>query len=143
MTNLPPADSLSRTCPDCGTKVSAQATTCIICGASLTEVSAEAEAPVPRAPARHSQWLFWLAAVATAALVLGTAYWLLGPLFFPQLVPSPTPTVTPTRTATPAATPTPTATPTETPTPTPLPPRGRRGPPGATRAANAHPGDTP
>ncbi|MCS7179089.1 MAG: LysM peptidoglycan-binding domain-containing protein [Anaerolineae bacterium] len=117
--------------------MSARATTCIICGASLVETPAEAEAPVSRAPVRHSHWPFWLAAFATAALVLWIAYRLLGPLFFPELVPSPTPTVTPTRTATPAATPTPTATPTETPTPTPLPPRAHQVQPNDTLSAIA------
>lgn len=126
MTHLPPADSLSRTCPACGTKVSAQATTCLICEAPLAEMPAEAEATPSRVPARHSSWLFWLAAFAIAALVLWTAYRLLGPLFLPQLAPSPTPTAAPTRTATPVATPTATAAPTETPTPTPLPPRAHQ-----------------
>ncbi len=126
MTQLPPMDTSGRICPVCGTKVAAGATACIICGASLEETHAGAEAPLSFAPARHAHWPFWLAAFAIAALVLGTAYWLLGPLFFPQLAPSPTPTVMPTRTATPAATPTPTATPTETPTPTPLPPRAHQ-----------------
>ncbi|MGB9890820.1 MAG: zinc ribbon domain-containing protein, partial [Anaerolineae bacterium] len=85
----------SRTCPACGTKVAAGATTCIICGASLAEAPAGAEAPLSPAPARLSHWLFWLATFAVTILVLGTAYWLLGPLFFPQLAPSPTPTVVP------------------------------------------------
>lgn len=119
------AEERSRTCPACGTKVSARATTCIICGASL-EIPAEAEAPPPTTAARSSLWAFWLATVAMALLVLGAAYWLLGPLFFPQWLPSPTPTVVPTRMATPAATATPTPTPTETPTPTPLPPRAHQ-----------------
>ena len=120
------SEEQSRTCLACGTKVSARARTCIICGAPLTEAPAEAETQPAVAPARHSHWLFWLAAFAVAMLVLGTAYWLLGPLLLPQMFPSPTPTVAPTRTATPAATATPTATPTETPTPTPLPPRAHQ-----------------
>jgi len=120
------SEEQSRTCPACGTKVSARARTCIICGAPLTEALAEAETQPSVAPVRHSHWGFWVAAFAVALLVLGTAYWLLGPLLFPQVFPSPTPTVTPTRTATPAATATPTATPTETPTPTPLPPRAHQ-----------------
>lgn len=115
----------SRTCPACGMKVAARARMCIICEAPLTDQEERpAPAPVPRA--HRSQRGFWLAAVLTAAVVVGVAYWLLGPYLLPERFPTPAPPPTPTRTPTPAATSTPIPTPTETPTPTPLPPRAHQ-----------------
>ncbi len=116
----------SRTCPACGTKVSARAKTCVICGALLAEEEEAGGAPLAPARARHIHWPFWIATIVTAAVVLGTAWLLLGPFLFPGLHPTPTATVTPTWTSTPVATFTPTPTPTETPTPTPLPPRAHQ-----------------
>lgn len=115
----------SRVCAYCGTKISPQATVCLICGAPLTEE--EVTEPV-HPPRRGVSWGFWVAAALTALLVLGVAWALLRPWLGPALgiLPTPSPTPRPTATPTPAATLTPTATPTETPTPTPLPPRAHQ-----------------
>lgn len=127
------SEEKSRTCPACGTKVSALNKTCIICGTPLAETAAEEPEEHVSAPsARYSQWAFWIAAFLVTVLVLGTAWWLLGPYLLPAYFPTPTLTVTPTHTPTIAATSTPTPTPTETPTPTPLPPRAHQVQPGDT-----------
>lgn len=120
-----------RYCPQCGARVAARATTCLMCGAALVEEKVE-EKPPPRARFR---WLFWLAVVGAVALVGGVGSTLLRPHLFPT--PTPIPTTPPTTTATPTATGTPTPTPTITPTPTPLPPRAHQVQPGETLASIA------
>ncbi len=114
-----------RHCPGCGARVAEQATTCLMCGASLVEKKKEEETPKEPAPRQPSRWLFWVAAVLVVLVVVGTAGLLLQPLLFPG-APSPTPSPSPTRTPTTAPTFTPSAIPTATPTPTPLPPRAHQ-----------------
>ena len=111
-----------RYCPVCGTQVAERATTCLICGASLTEEVAQVEEQEPR---QRPRWTFWLALVGVAAVILAVASVLLQPFVFPA-VPTSTPTVVPTLTPHPTVTRPPTMTPTITPTPTPLPPRAHQ-----------------
>ncbi len=110
-----------RHCPACGARVAAQATTCLMCGASLIE-----EEPVAEEEGRRGLpgWANGLIVVVLALAILAAGgfglYTLLTtePVEPESVTPSPTPTRTPT--ATPS--PTPTCTPTVTPTPTPIPP---------------------
>jgi LysM repeat protein len=119
-----PADK-PRLCPDCGARVAERATTCLMCGASLTEDQAPEEAPQKRPPRQHTRWLFWVVAILVAVGVTVTGYLVLQPLLAPP-PPSPTPTPSPTRTPTSTPTPTPSQEPTPTPTATPLPPRAHQ-----------------
>jgi len=111
-----------RHCPECGTRVAAMATSCLMCGASLDAEEVEVEARPPR---QLSRWLFWPVAVVVLALVGGIAWLLLRPLVAAPPT-TPTPTATPTLTSTPTATVRPTRTPTITPTPTEAPPRAHQ-----------------
>jgi len=121
-----------RYCPQCGARVAARATTCLMCGAPLEEEEVQQE---KRPPRPRFRWLFWLAVVGAAVLVLGIGSSLLRPYLLST--PTPIPTTPPTLTPTPTPTGTPTPTPTITPTPTPLPPRAHQVQPGETLASIA------
>lgn len=112
-----------RHCPACGARVAAQATTCLMCGASLVEEEAAAEGEQVRRGLPN--WASTLIVVVLAVVILAAGGFGLYSLLTaePELV-SPTLTPTDTPTATPSPTPsTPTHTPTIAPTPTPVPPR--------------------
>jgi len=126
-----------RHCPVCGARVAALATTCLMCGASLTEEEEVEEEVVRHRP----HWVWWVIAGLIFLLVLVAASTLLRPLLLPAS-PTPTHTAAPTRTPTPTSTGTPTPTPTITPTPTPVPPRAHQVQGGETVASIAELYDT-
>ena len=106
-----------RYCPACGSRVAAKATTCLICGNSLTEEAVVAE-PVRRG---LPGWTRPLIVVALALVILAAG----GFGLYRMLTAEPaqtTPTAFPTRTPTTTPTATPTQTPMPTSTPTPIPP---------------------
>ncbi len=110
-----------RCCPACGVRVASQATTCLMCGASLVEEAAPEEDVRRGLPG----WVSALIVIVLALAILAAGGFGLYTLLTtePEHVP---PTLAPTNTAT--ATPSPTsATPTQipiiAPTPTPIPPR--------------------
>ena len=107
-----------RHCPACGTRVAAQATTCLMCGASLvgeeTAVREEAQRKLPI-------WVRALIVVGLALVILAVVGFGLYTLMTTE-IGDPTPTLTPTRTPTATPTPTATQTPTPPPPPTPIPP---------------------
>jgi LysM repeat protein len=114
----PVSKNAPRVCPACGTRVAAQATTCLMCGASLAEEAEEApEKPKRRLPS----WVGGLMATIAGLLILSAG----GLGFYALLTTEPpelTPTLTPSRTPTATRTPLPTDTPTPLATPTPVPP---------------------
>lgn len=110
-----------RYCPACGSRVAAMATTCLMCGASLTTEEATPEETAVRrrlpAPVRVLIVIV-LAAVILAALGYGIYRMMNAAPVSVEVTPLATWTPTPTATRTPQ----PTSTPTITPTPTPIPP---------------------
>ncbi len=122
-----------RYCPHCGSRVAQMATTCLMCGASLTEeVSEEAPAGEVESEKRSLLSLPLVNSLLRGLAVIGLALVFLSIIGFAvykmmSVEPTPTPTPappTPTATRTPTVTPTPrpTLTPTPVPTPTPIPP---------------------
>ena len=107
-----------RRCPACGTRVAAQATTCLMCGASLVE---EEIAPEEKGAKKLPGWVRAMIVVLLASAILAAGGFGLHKLMTAEPKDS-TPTATPTRTPTVTPTPTPTQTPTPRPTPTPVPP---------------------
>jgi LysM repeat protein len=108
-----------RSCPACGSRVAAMATTCLMCGASLVEEV------VPDATVQRGLpgWARVLIVVTLALAILSAGSFGLFTLLNAEPDPdSVTPTATPTRIPTATPTSTPTQTPTSTPTPTPVPP---------------------
>lgn len=116
-----------RRCPDCGTRVATQATTCLMCGASLLE---EEEPETDREPQRRVPGWVGSVIVVVLALAILTAggfglYTMLA--VEPQSkLETPTPSAIPSHTPTATSTATPTPTPAPTFTPTPMPPRAHR-----------------
>jgi LysM repeat protein len=111
-TILPPPPS-PRLCPLCGSRVSEQATKCLVCGTNLAR--AAAKIAKPRRRFYPSPFVLGVFAVllVIGMLLMGLAT---GQVPMPAVFRFPTPTVTPT--FTPRPTPTATATVTETPVPT-------------------------
>ncbi len=113
----------SRVCPECGTPVSARATTCAICGHDF--IAAQQAAQKIRAEQREEAAQRPVRAIAigvSAAIVL----LLIAALYFrnrAEAIAALTPTATPTSTLTPTPSLTPTSTPTLPFTATPVPPR--------------------
>ncbi len=114
----------SRCCPQCGMKVAAKASECLMCGASLVEAE-ETEEEEEKDGRRLPGWVGSVVVVLLASAILAGG----GFGLYRMLAPEPEPTqppVTPTSTSTPTVTPEPTDTPVPTATPTPLPPRAHR-----------------
>jgi hypothetical protein len=122
------ADRGPRQCPDCGARVAARATTCLICGAVLEDHeeaarSEEEEIPEePSAPRFRVPWSGLVAGILVALAFLVAVGWLVRAQMV-AMSDTPTPTASPTVTARPSRTPRPTDTPPPTPTFTPVPPR--------------------
>jgi LysM repeat protein len=115
-----PLSEEPRSCPACGSRVAAMATTCLMCGASLVEEEATPEAAAER---RLPGWARILIVVALALAILSAGGFALYTLLNAEPDPENlTPSATPTRTPTATPTSTPTHTPTPTSTPTPIPP---------------------
>lgn len=108
-----------RHCPACGTRVAAQATTCLMCGVSLIE--AEAATGEVETQRKLPIWVRALIVVGLALIILAAVGFGVYTLITTE-TQEPTPTLTPTRTPTATPTPTPTQTRTPPPTPTPIPP---------------------
>lgn len=112
-----------RHCPECGSRVANLASTCLMCGASLT---VEEAAPEEEAPKRRLQinipWRGLLVAIVTVAAFVAALGWLVREQIREQSV-TPTATFTPTATRRPTHTPTPAETSAPTLTFTPIPPR--------------------
>ena len=108
-----------RYCPACGTRVAAQATTCLMCGASLVET--ESTAGEEKAQRKLPAWVRAIIVVGMALLILAAVGFGVYTLMTAEPA-NPTPTATPTRPPTVTPTPTPTQTPTPLPSPTPIPP---------------------
>lgn len=106
-----------RYCPACGSRVAAKATTCLICGTSLTEEVAVAEPERQGLPG----WTRPLIVVALALVILAAGGFGLYRILTAEPAQT-TPTASPTRTPTATPTTTPTQTPTPTSAPTPIPP---------------------
>jgi LysM repeat protein len=115
-----------RYCPACGSRVAAMATTCLMCGASLTEEEAVPEsAKEGGARQRLPGWARALIVVGLALLILSAGSFVFYKLLMtaePEESEVLTPTASPTRTPTASPTRTPTQTATPIPTPTPIPP---------------------
>ena len=115
--------SPNKVCPTCGTRLSENATRCLVCGRNLS-TSTKAAAPSPvQGPKLPELKLSLPAALGLVVLVLGLGAALVYVILqttgkLPEITPTPTITVTPTNTNTPA----PTQEPTAAPTPTNLPP---------------------
>lgn len=111
-----------RRCPNCGMKVAAKASVCLMCGASLVEREdvEEEEEDARRVPG----WVGSVVVVLLASAILaGGGFGLYRMLAVePEAEPA-SPSVTPSPTSTSTATLIPTDTPVPTSTPTPLPPR--------------------
>lgn len=112
-----------KTCPTCGTRLSENATRCLVCGRTFT-VSPKKESSTPvQNPKLPELKVSLPAAIALAVVILG-----LGAALIFVILQSTgrvtTPTITPTLTVTPTITltPSPTLEPTAAPTATPLPP---------------------
>lgn len=111
-----------RYCPACGSRVAAMATTCLMCGASLSQEAIVEEQEVQKRIPRIVVGIARVLAAVVLALAmlagLGYAIYRLMNVAPRQITPTATPTPHPTATRTPSPTPVPTA----TPTPTPIPP---------------------
>jgi len=105
-----------RRCPACGTRVAAQATTCLMCGASLTETKTALK---EKAPHKMPTWIRALIIVGLALIILATVGFGIYTLMTSE-TQDPTPTLPSTQTPTNTPIPTPTQAP--TPSPTPIPP---------------------
>lgn len=112
-----------RYCPECGTRVAAKASTCLMCGAPLDEE--EEEETTEEEPQRGLPgWVSSVVVVLLALIILAVGAF----GFYTLLIAEPppeealTPTARPTRTPTSTPTATPTRTPPPTPTSTPVPP---------------------
>jgi len=119
---VPTPTEKPRHCPACGSRVAAMATTCLMCGASLTETeetAADGEEVTKGLPG----WARALIVVALALAILAAGSFGLYTLMTAEPeVEDTTPTARPTRTPTSTPTPTPTQIPTPTSIPTPIPP---------------------
>ncbi|MEA3339580.1 MAG: LysM peptidoglycan-binding domain-containing protein [Chloroflexota bacterium] len=104
-----------RRCPACGTRVAVQATTCLMCGASLVEAET---APEEEAPHKLPTWIRALIVIGLALIILAAVGFGIYTVMTTEQDPTPTPTQTPTNTPIP----TPTQTSTPSPSPTPIPP---------------------
>lgn len=120
---FPLRDSEQRRCPACDARVAAQATTCLMCGASLTEEAEDTEEKV-ETKRRVPSWVGSVVVLILSLVIVAAG----GFGLYTMLTTTPeakdtTPTTLPTNTATitPMTTPTPASTP--KPTPTPIPPR--------------------
>ncbi len=117
-----PADEEPRYCPECGSRVADQASTCLMCGADLT-VKEEKE-PVVKEPEPRPFKIPWgslFVGLFTVAAFIGLIFlWVREQTVAEPATPTPSLTATPTRK--PTVTPTPTLTPSPTLTPTPIPP---------------------
>jgi len=117
--------STSKTCPTCGSRLSENATRCLVCGRTFTPAATKKTETSPvQNPKLPELKVSLTAAIALIVLILGLG----AALIFVILQTTgrvTTPTATPTVTNTPTLTLTPTATlePTLGPTPTPVPPR--------------------
>ncbi|HQK05374.1 MAG TPA: LysM peptidoglycan-binding domain-containing protein, partial [Anaerolineaceae bacterium] len=117
--------STSKTCPTCGSRLSENATRCLVCGRTFTPAATKKTETSPvQNPKLPELKVSLPAAIALIVLILGLG----AALIFVILQTTgrvTTPTATPTVTNTPTLTLTPTATlePTLGPTPTPVPPR--------------------
>ncbi len=117
--------SSNRVCPTCGTRLSENATRCLVCGRTFTNSPKAAASSSPvQAPKLPELKLSLPAAIGLVILVLGLGAALIF-LILQSTGRVTTPTVTPTVTLTPTSTgtPTPTIEPTQAPTTTPLPPK--------------------
>lgn len=113
-----------KTCPTCGTRLSENATRCLVCGRTFTTSAKKTETTPIQNPRLPELKISLPAAIGLIVLILGLG----AALIFVILQTTgrvTTPTVTPTLTSTPTMTLTPTATlePTIGPTATPLPPQ--------------------
>lgn len=113
-----------KTCPTCGTRLSENATRCLVCGRAFNTTTKKPESTPVQNPKLPELKISLPAAVGLIVLILGLG----AALIFVILQTTgrvTTPTVTPTTTSTPTLTSTPTATlePTIGPTATPLPPQ--------------------
>jgi LysM repeat protein len=108
-----------RLCPMCGTRASAGASKCLVCGTNLNRT------PERLAQRRRLKYPNPIA-VALLGILVAAGSWMLlvanGTLPMPAMLVPDTPTITPTFTNVPTGTPTRTATATREPTATPLPP---------------------
>lgn len=116
--------SLPKTCPTCGTRLSENATRCLVCGRSFTTTTKKAYTNPVESPKLPEFKISLPAAIGLIVLVLGLG----AALIFIILQTTgrvTTPTETPTVTTTPTLTltPSPTLAPTQGPTETPLPPQ--------------------
>ena len=116
--------STPKTCPTCGTRLSENATRCLVCGRTFATSPKKQEASPVQAPKLPELKVSLPAAIGLIVLILGLG----AALIFVVLQSTgrvTTPTETPTQTITPTITLTPTATlePTLAPTATPQPPR--------------------
>jgi len=109
-----------RRCSACGTRVAAQATTCLMCGASLAETDPSIEETKEKEQKLPS-WIRALIVIGLALIILGAVSFGLYTLLTAELKDA-TPTATHTHTPTVTLTSTPTQTPTQTPTSTSIPP---------------------
>jgi LysM repeat protein len=112
-----------KTCPTCGTRLSENATRCLVCGRTFTPAVKPASSTTIQNPKLPELKISLPAAIALVILVLGLG----AALVFVILqsagrVTTPTVTPTPTMTATATLTPSPTIEPTAMPTSTPEPP---------------------
>lgn len=121
-TPLPiPETGEPRHCPECGSRVADQASTCLMCGASL-EVEERAAPDEARRPRFQVPWRGLIASILTALAFISVVGWLVRAQIMGQPA-TPTPTLSPTPTRPPTRTPEPTETLLPTFTPTPVPPR--------------------
>jgi len=117
----------SRRCPDCGMKVAAKASECLMCGASLIETEEIEEEEDKEDGRRVPGWIGSVVVFLLALVILaGGGVGLYRMLAVEPEPESASPPVSPSPTPTRTASPTPTDTPMPTSTPTPLPPRAHR-----------------
>jgi LysM repeat protein len=120
---MPDSNTTSKVCPTCGTRLSENATRCLVCGRNFTASGGGAVAKSVQAPRLPEMTINLPVALGLVILLLaigaGIVY---GVLKGTNQVVAPTPTETATLTPTVTLTPTASLTPTLEPTATPLPP---------------------